>query len=104
MFAGFERTYLESPEPGWFALVTRWNHPPGAERIRFANNYHLWVEGKPLQRGVQCQLFCAGERVQEFVLLRDEADAPFGGGWQVEASLAEHAAAAARRNSLLESR
>jgi Zn-dependent protease with chaperone function len=56
MFAGFERTYLESPEPGWFALVTRWNHPPGAERIRFANDYHPWVEGKPLVYGNECRM------------------------------------------------
>jgi Zn-dependent protease with chaperone function len=56
MFAGLERTYLESPEPGWFALVTRWNHPPGAERIRFANDYHPWTEGKPPLYGEKCRM------------------------------------------------
>ncbi len=56
MFAGFEQTYLESPDPGWFALATRWNHPPSGERIRFANDYHPWLEGKPLKYGAECRM------------------------------------------------
>jgi Zn-dependent protease with chaperone function len=56
MFAGFEQTYLESPDPGWFALATRWNHPPSVERIRFANDYHPWLEGKPLKYGAECRM------------------------------------------------
>jgi Zn-dependent protease with chaperone function len=56
MFAGFEQTYLESPDPGWFALATRWNHPPLVERIPFANNYHPWLEGKPLEFAAECKM------------------------------------------------
>jgi STE24 endopeptidase len=56
MFAGFEQTYLESPDPGWFALATRWNHPPAVQRIEFANDYHPWLEGKPLTYGAKCRL------------------------------------------------
>ena len=56
IFAGFERTYLESPDPGWFALLTRWNHPPAVERIRFANEYHPWAEGKPLKYAAVCRM------------------------------------------------
>jgi STE24 endopeptidase len=36
------------PNPGWFATVFRENHPSIADRIRFANTYHPWLEGKPL--------------------------------------------------------
>jgi Zn-dependent protease with chaperone function len=56
MFAGFEQAYFESPDPGWFAMATRWNHPPSAERIRFANDYHPWLEGKPLKYGAKCRM------------------------------------------------
>ena len=56
MFAGFEQTYLESPDPGWFALATRWNHPPSSERIRFANDYHPWLDGKPLEFAAECKM------------------------------------------------
>ena len=36
--------------PDWdmFFLVFRATHPADAERIRFANSYHPWNEGKPL--------------------------------------------------------
>jgi STE24 endopeptidase len=43
MFAGFEKTYLETPDPDWFLLATRWNHPALFERIPFANDYHPWL-------------------------------------------------------------
>jgi len=56
MFAGFEQTNLESPDPGWFALATRWNHPPAAQRIAFANGYHPWLEGKPLKYAAECRM------------------------------------------------
>jgi Zn-dependent protease with chaperone function len=56
MFAAFEQAYLESPDPGWFALATRWNHPPLIERIPFANDYHPWLEGKPLKYGAECKM------------------------------------------------
>jgi STE24 endopeptidase len=56
MFAGFEQTYLESPDPGWFALATRWNHPPAIQRIKFANDYHPWLDGKPLKYGEECRM------------------------------------------------
>jgi STE24 endopeptidase len=36
------------PNPGWFETVFRENHPSIADRIRFANTYHPWLEGKPL--------------------------------------------------------
>jgi STE24 endopeptidase len=55
MFAGFEQTYLESPDPGWFALATRWNHPTAVQRIEFANDYHPWLEGKPIQYAAECR-------------------------------------------------
>lgn len=38
-------------EPGWFATVFRENHPSIAERIKFANAYHPWRDGKPLVYG-----------------------------------------------------
>jgi STE24 endopeptidase len=39
------------PDPGWFATVFRENHPSIDTRIRFANSYHPWLEGKPLVYG-----------------------------------------------------
>jgi STE24 endopeptidase len=56
MFAGFEDTDLESPDPGWFAMATRWTHPPAGERVRFANEYHPWLEGRPLRYAAQCTM------------------------------------------------
>jgi hypothetical protein len=38
-------------DPGWFATVFRENHPSIAERIKFANAYHPWLDGKPLVYG-----------------------------------------------------
>ncbi len=38
------------------SLATRWNHPPAAERIAFANDYHPWLEGKPPRYGSECTM------------------------------------------------
>jgi STE24 endopeptidase len=37
-----------------FFRIFRATHPSNAERIRFANTYHPWVEGKPLVYGYIC--------------------------------------------------
>lgn len=43
--------------PDWdtFFLIFRATHPSDAERIRFANSYHPWAEGKPLVYGDVCR-------------------------------------------------
>jgi len=43
--------------PDWdtFFLIFRATHPSDGERIRFANAYHPWAEGKPLAYGDVCK-------------------------------------------------
>jgi STE24 endopeptidase len=44
----------DAPEWDTFFLIFRATHPSDAERIRFANTYRPWAEGKPLVYGDVC--------------------------------------------------
>jgi len=39
------------PYPGWLERTFRLDHPSLGDRITFANEYHPWLEGKPLVYG-----------------------------------------------------
>jgi STE24 endopeptidase len=45
----------EPADSDTFFLVFRASHPSRAERIRFANDYHPWEDGKPLVYGNVCK-------------------------------------------------
>jgi STE24 endopeptidase len=57
--AEIEVHYLirDKDPPDWdtFFLIFRATHPSDGERIRFANAYHPWDEGKPLVYGSVCK-------------------------------------------------
>jgi Zn-dependent protease with chaperone function len=40
---------LANPDPGPFIVFWLYSHPTVEERIEFANSYHPWTEGKPLE-------------------------------------------------------
>ncbi len=56
--AQIEAAYItrDHDVPDWdaFFLIFRATHPSDADRIRFANTYHPWAEGKPLVYGSVC--------------------------------------------------
>jgi STE24 endopeptidase len=56
--AQIEAAYItrdhDSPDWDTFFLIFRATHPSDADRIRFANTYHPWAEGKPLVYGSVC--------------------------------------------------
>ncbi len=45
----------EPADSDTFSLIFRANHPSRAERIRFADDYHPWEDGKPLVYGEACK-------------------------------------------------
>ncbi|MGH6873156.1 MAG: M48 family metalloprotease [Rhizomicrobium sp.] len=57
--AGIEAGYIardhDSPEWDTFFMIFRATHPSDGARIRFANAYHPWAEGKPLAYGGVCR-------------------------------------------------
>ncbi|HEX3674430.1 MAG TPA: M48 family metalloprotease [Rhizomicrobium sp.] len=57
--AQIEAAYItrdhDSPDWDTFFLIFRATHPSDADRIRFANDYHPWEEGKPLVYGDVCR-------------------------------------------------
>jgi STE24 endopeptidase len=55
MFAGFATHHLRTPEWDWFQRIFRASHPSDGDRIRFANSYRPWVEGKPLVYAGVCK-------------------------------------------------
>lgn len=46
---------LDMADPGFFAALTRSNHPSVAERIHMAENYHPWESGQPSKYSNICQ-------------------------------------------------
>ncbi|HEY2531722.1 MAG TPA: M48 family metalloprotease [Xanthobacteraceae bacterium] len=48
MFAGFATQHLRTVEWDRFQILFYANHPSDGDRIRFANSYRPWAEGKPL--------------------------------------------------------
>jgi Zn-dependent protease with chaperone function len=56
LFSGWAKSGVSTPDYDWFRLVFRATHPSPAERIRFANTYHPWSEGKPLRYGDVCSM------------------------------------------------
>jgi Zn-dependent protease with chaperone function len=55
MFATFIVRDHEASDWSTFFLIFRANHPSNAERIRFANTYRPWAQGKPLIYGDVCR-------------------------------------------------
>lgn len=55
LFANEITQHGETAEWDPFFLVMRATHPSNADRIRFANAYHPWDEGKPLTYGGVCR-------------------------------------------------
>jgi STE24 endopeptidase len=56
MFAGFAAAHhLRTTEWDWFQQIFQANHPSDGDRIRFANGYHPWADGKPLVYGEVCR-------------------------------------------------
>lgn len=55
MFATFITRDHEVADWDTFFRIFRATHPSNAERIRFANSYHPWLEGKPLKYGDVCR-------------------------------------------------
>ena len=55
MFATFITRDREAADWSTFFLVFRATHPSNAERIRFANDYRPWEQGKPLVYGDACR-------------------------------------------------
>mgnify|MGYP003693641529 CR=1 FL=1 len=46
---------LANPRPGLLYKIFRESHPPLGERIDFANQYHPWTTGQPLEYGGKIQ-------------------------------------------------
>lgn len=40
---------LADPDPSPFIVFWLYSHPPVEDRIRFANTYHPWAEGRPME-------------------------------------------------------
>lgn len=50
-FVKLQEDALANPRPGFLFKLYRENHPPLGERIDFANDYHPWRTGEPLEYG-----------------------------------------------------
>jgi len=50
-FVKLQTDALAVPRPGLLNILWRQTHPPLGDRIDFANDYHPWREGAPLQYG-----------------------------------------------------
>jgi Zn-dependent protease with chaperone function len=55
LFANEIAQHEELADLDTFFLVFRGTHPSNADRIRFANDYHPWEDGKPLVYGDVCK-------------------------------------------------
>lgn len=55
MFAGFASNHLHTAEWDTFQMTFYATHPSDGDRIRFANSYRPWAEGKPLVYGDICK-------------------------------------------------
>jgi STE24 endopeptidase len=55
MFAGFASHHLRTAEWDKFQLIFYATHPSDGDRIRFANSYRPWAEGKLLVYGGVCK-------------------------------------------------
>lgn len=55
-FVRLQATNLAVPDPGWLYTLWRGSHPSIAARVRFANSYHPWTEGRT---GKYAHLFTA---------------------------------------------
>ena len=53
--AGYMSRYKNPADWDTFFLIFRATHPSDGERIRFANSYHPWREGKPLTYASVCK-------------------------------------------------
>jgi len=50
-FVKLQQDVLANPRPGLLYKIFRESHPPLGERIDFANQYHPWTTGQPLEYG-----------------------------------------------------
>jgi STE24 endopeptidase len=50
-FVKLQQDALANPRPGPLYKIFRESHPPLGERIDFANQYHPWTTGQPLEYG-----------------------------------------------------
>ena len=50
-FVKLQQDALANPRPGALYKIFRESHPPLGERIDFANEYHPWTTGQPLEYG-----------------------------------------------------
>ena len=50
-FVKLQQDALANPRPGLLYKIFRESHPPLGERIDFANQYHPWITGQPLEYG-----------------------------------------------------
>jgi len=50
-FVKLQQDALANPRPGVLYKIFRESHPPLGERIDFANQYHPWTSGQPLEYG-----------------------------------------------------
>ena len=50
-FVKLQEDALANPRPGLLYKIFRESHPPLGERIDFANEYHPWTTGQPLEYG-----------------------------------------------------
>jgi STE24 endopeptidase len=50
-FVKLQQDALANPRPGLLFKIFRESHPPLGERIDFANEYHPWTTGQPLEYG-----------------------------------------------------
>jgi STE24 endopeptidase len=50
-FVKLQQDALANPRPGLLYKIFRESHPPLGERIDFANEYHPWTTGQPLEYG-----------------------------------------------------
>jgi len=50
-FVKLQQDALANPRPGLLYKIFRESHPPLGERIDFANQYHPWTSGQPLEYG-----------------------------------------------------
>jgi STE24 endopeptidase len=50
-FVKLQQDALANPRPGLLYKIFRESHPPLGERIDFANQYHPWTTGQPLEYG-----------------------------------------------------
>jgi STE24 endopeptidase len=55
LFASWTKTDLELPDPAPLQYIFMMGHPSDGERIRFANTYRPWAEGKPLVYAKDCR-------------------------------------------------